>query len=152
MSWSLSQGMSLIPECYYKCGGTGGRIFTREANSASILLPNLPPLSPILHRKVGLIFLACLHASVSSPSDSHLSSPCLTLSIFPLVPHAPCHTPCHAPAPPPAPPTEGLGLTNMDYYYYLNQSGTYTVDDMNDAKDFQDVLVRAGSLQGPCIL
>ena len=46
------------------------------------------------------------------------------------------------PAPPPAPPIESLGLTNMDYYYFLNQSGTYTVDDVNDAKDFQDILVR----------
>lgn len=35
---------------------------------------------------------------------------------------------------------ESLGLTNMDYYYFLNQSGTYTVDDVNDAKDFQDIL------------
>ena len=39
-------------------------------------------------------------------------------------------------------PAEGLGLTNMDYYYYLNQSGTYSVDDMDDSKDFQEVLVR----------
>lgn len=35
---------------------------------------------------------------------------------------------------------ESLGLTNMDYYYYLNQSGTYTVDDMDDTKEFQEVL------------
>ena len=49
---------------------------------------------------------------------------------------------CPSLAPPPAPPIESLGLTNMDYYYYLNQSGTYTVDDVNDAKDFQDILVR----------
>nr|WEL12767.1 myosin class I C [Halisarca dujardinii] len=35
---------------------------------------------------------------------------------------------------------ESLGLTTMDYYYYMNQSGTYSVDDMDDTKEFQDVL------------
>ena len=39
---------------------------------------------------------------------------------------------CHA---------EDLGIAAPDYYYYLNQSGTYTVDDTDDEKDFQEVLV-----------
>lgn len=29
-----------------------------------------------------------------------------------------------------------------DYYYYLNQSGTYKVDGTNDSKDFQETMVR----------
>ncbi|XP_071965798.1 unconventional myosin-Ie-like isoform X2 [Antedon mediterranea] len=33
-----------------------------------------------------------------------------------------------------------LGLTTPEYYYYLNQSGAYTVDDMDDAKEFRDTL------------
>uniref|UniRef100_A0A4W3K996 Myosin IE n=1 Tax=Callorhinchus milii TaxID=7868 RepID=A0A4W3K996_CALMI len=33
-----------------------------------------------------------------------------------------------------------LGITNLDYYYYLNQSGSYKVDDINDKKDFQETL------------
>lgn len=36
---------------------------------------------------------------------------------------------------------EGLGIANVDYYWYLNQSGTYTVDGMDDKKEFQDTLV-----------
>ncbi|KAM4601251.1 myosin IEb isoform 2-T2 [Polymixia lowei] len=33
---------------------------------------------------------------------------------------------------------ENLGITSPDYYYYLNQSGTYTVEDVNDKNDFSD--------------
>ncbi|XP_062308701.1 unconventional myosin-If [Osmerus eperlanus] len=33
---------------------------------------------------------------------------------------------------------EALGLMTPDYYYYLNQSGTYKVDGTNDSKDFQE--------------
>ncbi len=40
------------------------------------------------------------------------------------------------------PCTEGLGIANVDYYWYLNQSGTYTVDGTDDKKEFQDTLVR----------
>ena len=72
----------------------------------------------------------CLHGC--GVSLLRISPSCFTPSIF-LLPR---------PCPAPAPPIESLGLTNMDYYYYLNQSGTYTVDDVNDAKDFQDILVR----------
>ncbi|KAK2845218.1 hypothetical protein Q5P01_011877 [Channa striata] len=35
---------------------------------------------------------------------------------------------------------ENLGVTTPDYYYYLNQSGTYTVDDVNDKKEFSDTM------------
>ena len=34
------------------------------------------------------------------------------------------------------------GLAEPDYYWYLNQSGTYTVDGTNDAKEFADTRVR----------
>lgn len=37
---------------------------------------------------------------------------------------------------------EGLGIMTPDYYYYLNQSGTYKVDGTNDTKDFQETMVR----------
>ncbi|NWS95318.1 MYO1E protein, partial [Mionectes macconnelli] len=33
-----------------------------------------------------------------------------------------------------------LGITSMDYYYYLNLSGSYKVDDINDKSDFQETL------------
>ncbi|KAM4579754.1 myosin IEb [Odontesthes bonariensis] len=33
---------------------------------------------------------------------------------------------------------ENLGITTPDYYYYLNQSGTYTVEDVEDKKEFSD--------------
>ncbi|XP_027005416.1 myosin IEb [Tachysurus fulvidraco] len=33
---------------------------------------------------------------------------------------------------------ENLGITAPDYYSYLNQSGTYTVEDINDKKEFTD--------------
>ena len=36
--------------------------------------------------------------------------------------------------------TDSLGLTNPDYFYYLNQSGCYTVDGTNDQAEFQDTL------------
>ncbi|XP_014879673.1 myosin IEb isoform X4 [Poecilia latipinna] len=35
---------------------------------------------------------------------------------------------------------ENLGVTTPDYYFYLNQSGTYTVEDMDDRKDFLDTM------------
>ncbi|XP_069041225.1 myosin IEb [Lepisosteus oculatus] len=33
---------------------------------------------------------------------------------------------------------ENLGITTPDYYYYLNQSGTYTVEDVNDKQEFSE--------------
>lgn len=41
-------------------------------------------------------------------------------------------------------PTDQLGITSCDYYYYLNQSGTYTVDDIDDRKEYKDTIVRTG--------
>ncbi|CAM5133501.1 unnamed protein product [Natator depressus] len=35
---------------------------------------------------------------------------------------------------------ENLGITNPDYYYYLNQSASYKVDDMNDRQEFHETL------------
>ncbi|CAB1324287.1 unnamed protein product, partial [Coregonus sp. 'balchen'] len=35
---------------------------------------------------------------------------------------------------------ETLGIMSPDYYYYLNQSGTYKVDGTNDSKDFQETM------------
>lgn len=35
---------------------------------------------------------------------------------------------------------ENLGVTTPDYYSYLNQSGTYTVDDVSDKKDFSETM------------
>lgn len=47
---------------------------------------------------------------------------------------------------------EGLGIMTPDYYYYLNQSGTYKVDGTDDSKDFQETMVhicwRCGSASG----
>uniref|UniRef100_A0A8C2KHD2 Osteoclast-stimulating factor 1 n=1 Tax=Cyprinus carpio TaxID=7962 RepID=A0A8C2KHD2_CYPCA len=34
-----------------------------------------------------------------------------------------------------------LGITKLDYYSYLNQSGSYKVDDINDKHDFQETLL-----------
>lgn len=34
-----------------------------------------------------------------------------------------------------------LGITSLDYYTYLNQSGSYKVDDINDKSDFQETTV-----------
>ncbi|MBN3315575.1 MYO1F protein, partial [Atractosteus spatula] len=36
--------------------------------------------------------------------------------------------------------TEALGIMTPDYYFYLNQSGTYKVDGTNDSKDFQETM------------
>ncbi|XP_063782260.1 unconventional myosin-Ie isoform X1 [Pseudophryne corroboree] len=33
-----------------------------------------------------------------------------------------------------------LGITSLDYYYYLSQSGSYKVDDINDKRDFQETM------------
>lgn len=38
-----------------------------------------------------------------------------------------------------------LGITSLDYYTYLNQSGSYKVDDINDKSDFQETTVRSDS-------
>ncbi|CAI5661427.1 unnamed protein product [Oreochromis niloticus] len=35
---------------------------------------------------------------------------------------------------------ENLGVTTPDYYNYLNQTGTYTVEDVNDKKEFSDTM------------
>uniref|UniRef100_H3CB84 Osteoclast-stimulating factor 1 n=1 Tax=Tetraodon nigroviridis TaxID=99883 RepID=H3CB84_TETNG len=35
---------------------------------------------------------------------------------------------------------ENLGVTTPDYYFYLNQSGSYTVEDVNDEKEFSDTM------------
>ena len=37
--------------------------------------------------------------------------------------------------------SENLGVTTPDYYYYLNQSGTFQVDGTDDNQEFQDTLV-----------
>ena len=34
-----------------------------------------------------------------------------------------------------------LGLTEPSYYFYLNQSGTYTVDGTDDRKEYQETRV-----------
>ena len=36
---------------------------------------------------------------------------------------------------------EALGLTTPDYYYYLNQSGTYDVDGMDDKQEYKEMRV-----------
>lgn len=36
---------------------------------------------------------------------------------------------------------ENLGVTTPDYYFYLNQSATYTVEDISDKKEFSDTMV-----------
>ena len=36
---------------------------------------------------------------------------------------------------------QSLGITSLDYYSYLNQSGSYKVDDINDKSDFQETVV-----------
>uniref|UniRef100_A0A9J7XDB7 Osteoclast-stimulating factor 1 n=1 Tax=Cyprinus carpio carpio TaxID=630221 RepID=A0A9J7XDB7_CYPCA len=40
-----------------------------------------------------------------------------------------------------------LGITSLDYYTYLNQSGSYKVDDINDKHDFQETLVTLVSVK-----
>lgn len=37
---------------------------------------------------------------------------------------------------------EGLGIMTPDYYYYLNQSGTYKVDGTDDRKEYQETMVQ----------
>uniref|UniRef100_A0A8C8A0A9 Osteoclast-stimulating factor 1 n=1 Tax=Oryzias sinensis TaxID=183150 RepID=A0A8C8A0A9_9TELE len=37
-----------------------------------------------------------------------------------------------------------LGITSLDYYSYLNQSGSYKVDDINDRSDFQETMHAMG--------
>ncbi|KAM4630940.1 unconventional myosin-Ie isoform 2-T2 [Polymixia lowei] len=37
-----------------------------------------------------------------------------------------------------------LGITSLDYYNYLNQSGSYKVDDINDKSDFQETMHAMG--------
>uniref|UniRef100_A0A4W6E9J3 Osteoclast-stimulating factor 1 n=1 Tax=Lates calcarifer TaxID=8187 RepID=A0A4W6E9J3_LATCA len=39
-----------------------------------------------------------------------------------------------------------LGITSLDYYNYLNQSGSYKVDDINDKSDFQETMVAKQTL------
>lgn len=34
-----------------------------------------------------------------------------------------------------------LGITSLDYYTYLNQSGSYKVDDIDDKSDFKETVV-----------
>lgn len=41
-----------------------------------------------------------------------------------------------------------LGITSMDYYYYLCLSGSYKVDDIDDRREFQETLVSAGTARG----
>uniref|UniRef100_A0AAR2ISF7 Osteoclast-stimulating factor 1 n=1 Tax=Pygocentrus nattereri TaxID=42514 RepID=A0AAR2ISF7_PYGNA len=41
---------------------------------------------------------------------------------------------------------ENLGITTPDYYLYMNQSGTYTVEDVDDKKDFSETVVVFSSL------
>uniref|UniRef100_A0A8B9HR07 Osteoclast-stimulating factor 1 n=1 Tax=Astyanax mexicanus TaxID=7994 RepID=A0A8B9HR07_ASTMX len=36
---------------------------------------------------------------------------------------------------------ENLGITTPDYYFYMNQSGTYTVEDVDDKKEFSETMV-----------
>lgn len=36
---------------------------------------------------------------------------------------------------------DALGITTPDYYFYLNQSGCYDVDGLDDKQDFRDTLV-----------
>uniref|UniRef100_A0A8C8SYY1 Myosin IE n=1 Tax=Pelusios castaneus TaxID=367368 RepID=A0A8C8SYY1_9SAUR len=36
---------------------------------------------------------------------------------------------------------ENLGITSPDYYYYLNQTASYKVDDMNDRQEFHETLM-----------
>ena len=43
---------------------------------------------------------------------------------------------------------EGLGIANVDYYWYLNQSGTYTVDGTDDKKEFEETLVSCVDVTG----
>jgi len=42
--------------------------------------------------------------------------------------------------------TEQLGITSPDYYHYLNQSGAFTVDGMDDVKEYRDTMVTNAKL------
>ena len=35
---------------------------------------------------------------------------------------------------------ESLGIANVDYYWFLNQSGTYTVGGIDDRKEFEETV------------
>ena len=37
--------------------------------------------------------------------------------------------------------SEQMGIANPDYYCYLNQSGAFSVDGMDDVKEFRDTMV-----------
>ena len=39
-----------------------------------------------------------------------------------------------------------FGLTEPSYYYYLNQSGTYSVDGTDDVKDYEETRVSTANL------
>lgn len=39
---------------------------------------------------------------------------------------------------------EQLGIASPDYYCYLNQSGAYSVDGVDDVKEFRDTMVSDG--------
>lgn len=41
-----------------------------------------------------------------------------------------------------------LGITSMDYYYYLSLSGSYKVDGIDDRREFQETLVSDGTVPG----
>lgn len=41
---------------------------------------------------------------------------------------------------------EGLGIMTPDYYYYLNQSGTYKVDGTDDRKEYQETMVQKSKI------
>lgn len=46
---------------------------------------------------------------------------------------------------------ENLGLAQPDFYTYLSQSGTYTVEGINDAQEFQDTNVSSCMFYKNCI-
>lgn len=47
---------------------------------------------------------------------------------------------------------QSLGITSMDYYYYLSLSGAYKVDDIDDKREFQETLVSVGNQAGLTLL
>ena len=42
--------------------------------------------------------------------------------------------------------SDQLGIAEPSYYFYLNQSGTYNVDDIDDRAEFNDTVVSTGGL------
>ena len=48
--------------------------------------------------------------------------------------------------------SEQFGLTEADYYSYLNQSGCYEVDGVDDVKEYQDTRVRRRHYTFLCFL